>query len=64
MQQNARKYFSQVLQQNEKENPNFSQLSPMSEGSNQPDLNVPQWLHDSSTLIDYQREMGTEGSWE
>ena len=36
-------------------------ISPMPEGSNQPDLNMADWLHDSTTLNDDQREMGNEG---
>ena len=39
-------------------------ISPMPEGSNQPDLNIAQWLHDTTTLNDYQREVGNEGAWE
>ena len=39
-------------------------ISPMPEGSNQPDLNIALWLHDSTTLNEYQREMGNEGPWE
>ena len=36
----------------------------MPAGSNQPDLNVVQCLHDTTTQNDYQREMGNEGTWE
>ena len=39
-------------------------LSRMPEGSNQPDHNGAQWLHDTTILNDYQRERGNEGSWE
>ena len=39
-------------------------LSPMPEGSNQPGLNVAQWLHDTTTPNNYRREMGNEGSCE
>ena len=38
-------------------------LSTMPEGSNQPDLNVAHWLHDTTTLNDNHREMGIQGSW-
>lgn len=39
-------------------------LSYMPEGSNPLDLNIAQWLCDTTTLYDYQREMGKEGTWE
>ena len=32
----------------------------MPAGSNQPDLNIAQWLHDGTTLNDYYREMGNK----
>ena len=38
-------------------------LSHMPEGSNQPDLNVAQWLHNTNTVNNYQSEIGKEGSW-
>ena len=39
-------------------------LLSIPERRNQPDLIVAQWLHDTTTLNLYYREMGNEGSWE
>ena len=39
-------------------------ISPIPAGSNQLDLHIAQSLHDTSTLNDYQEEMGNEGTWE
>ena len=40
----------------------FHNLLPMPEGSNQPDLNVTQWLNDTNMLNDYQSAMSNEAS--
>ena len=42
----------------------YHNISLMPEGSNQPDINIAQWLHDTTTLNDYQREIGNLGTWE
>ena len=39
-------------------------ISPMPAGSNQPELNIAQWLHDTTILNDYHSEMGNQGPWE
>ena len=36
----------------------------MPEGRNHPGLNIEQWLHDTTTLNDYQGEMGNQGQWQ
>ena len=64
MQQEERKYLSQVLQQNQEGYQNLPQISPMPEGSNQPELNIAPCLSGTTTLNDYQREVRNEGPWE
>ena len=64
MQQEESKYLSQVLQQNQEGYQNLPQISPMPEGSNQPELNIAPCLSGTTTLNDYQREVRNEGPWE
>ena len=39
-------------------------LSPIPKDRNQADPNIAQWLHDTTTLDAYPREIGNEGAWE
>ena len=36
----------------------------MPEGRNYSGLNIEQWLHDTTTLNDYQGEMGNQSQWQ